>query len=79
MRNFFDSSALAKRYVAEISTHNVLQLCQDSHQILLSVIVVPELLSAFNRLRREQNYGNPTIKFSRPNWPPMWTRPRFLN
>lgn len=53
MRTFFDSSALAKRYVAESGTPLVLQLCSQAQEVLVAVIVVPELVSAFNRLRRE--------------------------
>lgn len=63
MRTFFDSSALAKRYVAEVGTQDVLLLCRDSQQILLSVIAIPELLSAFNRLRREQKLREPDYHF----------------
>ena len=53
MRIFLDSSALAKRYVAEAGTEQVLERCGEADEIVLSVIVLPELLSAFNRLRRE--------------------------
>lgn len=53
MRTFFDSSALAKRYVAEPGTPIVLELCRQAQEVLLAVIAVPELVSAFNRLRRE--------------------------
>jgi predicted nucleic acid-binding protein len=53
MRTFFDSSALAKRYVAESGTDQVLKLCSEAREVFLAVIVVPELVSAFNRLRRE--------------------------
>ncbi len=53
MRTFFDSSALAKRYVTETGTPLVAQLCSEAQEIVLSVILVPELISAFNRLRRE--------------------------
>jgi len=53
MRTFFDSSALAKRYVAESGTPLVLDLCAQAQEVLLAVIVIPELVSAFNRLRRE--------------------------
>jgi len=53
MRTFFDSSALAKRYVAESGTPRVLQLCSQAQEIMVAVIAVPELVSAFNRLRRE--------------------------
>ena len=53
MRIFLDSSALAKRYVSEAGTEQVLRLCQEADEIVLSVLCVPELISGFNRLRRE--------------------------
>jgi hypothetical protein len=53
MRVFFDSSALAKRYVQEVGTAEVLAWCDHSTELVLSVIAVPELISAFRRLVRE--------------------------
>ena len=53
MRIFLDSSALAKRYVSEAGTEQVLRRCQEADEIVLSILCVPELISGFNRLRRE--------------------------
>ncbi len=53
MRILLDSSALAKRYVSEPGTEQVLRRCREADEIVLSVLCVPELISAFNRLRRE--------------------------
>ena len=53
MRSSFDSSALAKRYVREAGTETVLTKCSEASEIVLSVVCLTELLSAFNRLRRE--------------------------
>ncbi len=53
MRVFLDSSALAKRYVRELGSEAVAARCREAKEILLSVICVPEVLSGFNRLRRE--------------------------
>ena len=53
VRIFFDSSALAKRYVREAGTDDVLSLCQQATELCLSAIVIPELMSAFCRLQRE--------------------------
>lgn len=58
MHTFFDSSALAKRYVAESGTDQVLKRCSEAREVSLSVIVVPELVSAFNRLLREGKLKN---------------------
>lgn len=54
MRIFLDSSALAKRYVEEPGTERVLSLCRGADEIILSGLCVPELISGFNRLRREE-------------------------
>ena len=53
MRVFFDSSALAKRYLDETGTAEVLEWCDKATELALSVIAVPELISAFRRLVRE--------------------------
>lgn len=53
MRVYFDTSAFAKRYVAEAGSAQVLQWCDRATTLVLSVIAVPELVSAFCRLRRE--------------------------
>lgn len=53
MRIFFDSSAFAKRYVREAGTDAVLASCERADEVVLSAIAVPEIISAFCRLRRE--------------------------
>ncbi len=53
MRVFFDSSALAKRYIVERGTDSVLARLRKADEILLSAICLPEIVSAFCRLRRE--------------------------
>lgn len=53
VRIFFDSSAFAKRYVREAGTDEVLSLCQQTSELCLSAIVIPELVSVFCRLQRE--------------------------
>lgn len=55
MRIYFDTSALAKRYVREPGTEAVLEKCSEATEIVISVICLPELVSAFNRLRRENS------------------------
>ncbi|MBI4406131.1 MAG: type II toxin-antitoxin system VapC family toxin [Deltaproteobacteria bacterium] len=54
MRIFLDTSALAKRYVKESGSEKVHSKCQKAREIVLSILCVPEMLSAFNRLRRQQ-------------------------
>jgi uncharacterized protein len=53
MRVFFDSSAFVKRYVSEAGTDKVLEWCDQATEIGLSGIALPEIISAFCRLRRE--------------------------
>jgi hypothetical protein len=53
MRVFFDSSAFVKRYVSEAGTDAVLEWCDRATEIGLSAIALPEIISAFCRLRRE--------------------------
>lgn len=53
MRVFFDSSAFVKRYVDEAGTDAVLGWCDRATEIGLSGIALPEIVSAFCRLKRE--------------------------
>ena len=51
---FFDTSAFVKRYINESGTDKVLEWCDKATEIGLSGIVLPEIISAFCRLRREK-------------------------
>ena len=53
MRVFFDTSAFVKRYVSEPGTDAVLKWCDQATEIILSAVALPEIISAFCRLRRE--------------------------
>ncbi len=53
MRVFFDSSAFVKRYVREEGTDEVLSWCDQATELCLSGIALPEIVSAFCRLLRE--------------------------
>ena len=53
MKTFFDSSAFAKRYVEEPGSRVVDSLCQEATEVALSVLCVPEIISALNRRVRE--------------------------
>lgn len=57
MSLFLDSSALAKRYLLEPGTEVVAARCREADEIIVSILSVPEVLSAFNRLRRERKIG----------------------
>lgn len=54
MKTFFDASAFVKRYVEETGSQRVDEICQKASELALSVICVPEIMSALNRRAREQ-------------------------
>lgn len=51
---FLDTSAFAKRYVAEQGTDKVMALCQKADSLVVCVICLPELISTLSRLVREK-------------------------
>lgn len=54
MKVFLDTSAFAKRYVAEPGSDKVLAMCQQADSLVVSVICLPELVSTLSRLVREK-------------------------
>ena len=54
MKLFLDTSALAKRYIAEQGSDTVLGLCREAERLAVSVICLPEMISTLNRLVRER-------------------------
>ncbi len=54
MRTFFDASAFVKRYIEEPGSQQVDGFCQAASELGISVICVPEIISALNRRVREQ-------------------------
>ena len=54
MKVFLDTSAFAKRYVAEPGSDKVVALCQKADSLVVSVICLPELISTLSRLVREK-------------------------
>ena len=54
MKIFFDSSALAKRYIDEQGSDQVESLLQKASSLGVSIICYPEIISAFCRLKRER-------------------------
>ena len=54
MRVFLDTSALAKRYVAEPGSEKVSALCAKADSLVVSVICLLELISTLSRLVREK-------------------------
>lgn len=54
MRIFLDTSALAKRYIAERNSARVRALCLRADRLAVSIICLPELVSMLRRLVRER-------------------------
>ena len=53
MKVFFDSSALAKRYITERGSDGVDAICLKADRLGICMICVPEIISAMNRRVRE--------------------------
>jgi predicted nucleic acid-binding protein len=51
---FLDTSAFAKRYVAEQGSDKVIALCLKADSFVISIICLPELISTLSRLVREK-------------------------
>ncbi len=51
MKVFFDSSALAKRYIEEPGSDKVEKICSQATILGVSLICIPEVVSALCRLR----------------------------
>ena len=62
MRVYFDSSAFAKRFINEAGTTEVLSWCERADEIALSIIAIPELISAFCRLQRDNRLLEPQYR-----------------
>ena len=55
VKTFFDSSAFAKRYVEEKGSQEVDDICRVTTTLALSVLCVPEIMSALTRRLRERH------------------------
>jgi predicted nucleic acid-binding protein len=55
MRTYLDSSAFAKRFIEESGSARVDSICSHASELGLSVLCVPEIISALNRRLRERN------------------------
>ncbi len=53
MKILVDSSAFAKRYILEDGSELMDQFLQSASELALSIILVPEIISALNRRLRE--------------------------
>ena len=55
MRAFLDSSSFAKRFLDEDGSDEVETACAEATELGLSVLCVPEIVSALSRRRRERS------------------------
>jgi predicted nucleic acid-binding protein len=58
VKTFFDSSAFAKRYIEETGSRIVDDICYNATEIAVSVICIPEIISALNRRVRERSLSH---------------------
>lgn len=58
----FDTSAFAKRYIAENGSDKVVDICQDATELYLCSLCIPEFISVLARLRRERKITLPQFK-----------------
>lgn len=63
MKVFLDSSAIAKRYIAESGTERVAEICLKAKEIAVCIVCITEVLSACNRLLREKKISNEQYKW----------------
>lgn len=62
MKVFLDTSAFAKRYVAEQGSDRVLAACQEADILVVSIICLPEFISTLSRLVREKRLTQPNYR-----------------
>ncbi|MFW5857637.1 MAG: type II toxin-antitoxin system VapC family toxin [Planctomycetota bacterium] len=62
MKLFVDTSAFLKRYVDEAGSERIDALCAEAEALGLSVLVYPESIAAFCRLRREGRLSAPAYR-----------------
>lgn len=58
MKLFTDSSALAKRYIFEQGSEQINAILQDASELAISMIIIPEIISALNRSVRQEIITN---------------------
>ncbi|MCL5281010.1 MAG: type II toxin-antitoxin system VapC family toxin [Planctomycetes bacterium] len=58
MKTFFDSSAFVKRYIEEMGSRDVEALYMAATELALSIVCIPEVLSALNRRVRARDLSH---------------------
>jgi len=67
VKTFFDSSAFAKRYVDEPGSEAVESLCAAATELALSIVCIPEIISALNRRVRERSLSARQYEVAKEN------------
>ncbi len=67
MKTFFDSSAFVKRYIEETGSQDVETLYMAATELALSVVCIPEVISAFNRRVRERDLSRRQYEKAKDN------------
>lgn len=67
MKTFFDSSAFVKRYIEETGSQDVEALYMTATGLALSVVCIPEVISALNRRIRERDLSRRQYETAKGN------------
>jgi predicted nucleic acid-binding protein len=69
VKTFFDSSAFVKRYIEESGSEDVEALCLEATELAVSIVCIPEVISALNRRVRERDLSRRQHETAKDN---MW-------
>jgi predicted nucleic acid-binding protein len=67
VKTFFDSSAFVKRYIEETGSQDVETLYMAATELALSVVCIPEVISALNRRVRERDLSRRQYEKAKDN------------
>jgi predicted nucleic acid-binding protein len=67
VKTFFDSSAFVKRYIEETGSQDVEALYMAATELALSVVCIPEVISALNRRVRERDLSRRQYERAKDN------------
>jgi len=67
VKTFFDSSAFVKRYIEETGSQDVETLYMAATELALSVVCIPEVISALNRRVRERDLSRRQYERAKDN------------
>jgi len=67
VKTFFDSSAFVKRYMEEPGSQDVEALYMAATELALSIVCIPEVISALNRRMRERDLSRRQYETAKDN------------